>query len=279
MQIRPIQPDELAIVTAWATDYGWNPGIYDADCLYEIQKSQFFVGIVDDQPVGCVASIAYTDQYGFICFFAVAPDHRGKGYGKQLWRHALSVLNTHSIGLDDNTSNIDYKQDGFREAYRNLRMSTTISHDAPELPPHQKIVSLKELPFEQIEAYEAGVFPASRPQFLRYWINNPQSHSLGFLSNDQLLGYGIIHPCQTGYKISPLLADNRGIARAIIQSFSHRIGSIPVFVDVPETNPAGVNMAMRLGMGITMKAKRYYRGEIPQLPTEKMYGVSTFEFG
>lgn len=277
MQIRTATPNDLDRITAWAQQAGWNPGLYDAECLHQMDESNFFIGEVEGVAVGCIAAIAYDDRFGFICFYSVDEAYKGQGYGGQLWQQALQSLGARTIGLDDTEGNYDYSEDDFVVAYRNLRWQGMGGHEELPLKDHQQLVSLNDLSLDQVLAYDHLLFPVSRRAFLSYWINHPQTDAVGVLENGELAGYGILHPCTEGYKISPLFANHRGIARAIVRHFSHKIGQTPFFIDVPETNPGGVNMAMRLGMHISFKAVRMYRGEMPSLQVERMYGISTFE--
>ncbi|MGI0482044.1 GNAT family N-acetyltransferase [Geminocystis sp. CENA526] len=84
----------------WAKKEGWNPGKYDLKTFYHTDSQGFFIGKLNNESIGCISAISYDEYFGFLGFYIVKSDFRGKGYGIQLWRHALSHLKERNIGLD-----------------------------------------------------------------------------------------------------------------------------------------------------------------------------------
>ena len=52
-----------------------------------------------------------------------------------------------------------------------------------------------------------------------------------------------------------------------------------VFLDVPEPHAAAVDLARSLGLEPVFETARMYRGEAPQLETDLIFGVTSFELG
>lgn len=52
-----------------------------------------------------------------------------------------------------------------------------------------------------------------------------------------------------------------------------------VYLDVPEANPAAVSLAQRHNMQAMFETVRMYKGEIPEIALERLYGVASFEIG
>jgi hypothetical protein len=48
---------------------------------------------------------------------------------------------------------------------------------------------------------------------------------------------------------------------------------------VPEVNRAAVDMARRHGMERVFETARMYTGEVPDLPLDRIFGVTSFEVG
>ena len=211
-------------------------------------------------------------------FYIVKPDFRGKGYGVKIWRQALKYLDGQNIGLDGVISQQDnYKKSGFKLAYRNIRYegkSSGISNKDP------KIVKIDKIPFDQLLNYDNHFFPVTRDRFLRKWIRQPESLAIGFMENNKLNGYGMIRKCRTGYKIGPLFADSQEIAEKIfeeLQSFMDQ--GTKFFLDVPEINIKAVKLAEKAGMKAMFETARMYSKFAPELPLNKVFGVTTFELG
>ena len=90
----------------------------------------------------------------------------------------------------------------------------------------------------------------------------------------------MIRPCQTGYKIGPLFADDKVIAEKLLNhllSFAGPQNSI--FFDVPEVNKNAIRLAESHSMKPMFETARMYTKEFPSAPLHKVFGITTFELG
>jgi GNAT superfamily N-acetyltransferase len=87
-RIRKMTRNQIDIAVEWAAKEGWNPGLHDADCYYAADPDGFFIGLRDDEPIATFSAVKYGESYGFSGFYIVKPEHRGKGYGIQIWYKA-----------------------------------------------------------------------------------------------------------------------------------------------------------------------------------------------
>ena len=268
----------MNIAIEWAATEGWNPGLHDANCYFTADPNGFLMGLIGDEPIATVSAIKYGKSFGFLGFYIVKPEYRGKGYGIQLWNAALKYLEGRNIGLDGVVAQQDnYKKSGFRLAYRNIRYEG-IGGCPP--PPNSEIVKLSTLPFEIIDSYDRPFFPDNRSQFIKSWINQPEGHSLGIMQNGKLSGYGVIRACRVGYKIGPLLADNPEWAESLFLALKSKVKSTePVFLDTPEVNQSAVVLAERYNMNLSFETARMYSGGMPDMPLNHLFGVTSFEIG
>jgi hypothetical protein len=92
-------------------------------------------------------------------------------------------------------------------------------------------------------------------------------------------GYATIRQCRTGYKIGPLFADDERIAERLFAALTGRHRGQPIFIDIPEVNRPAMALAERNGLGPVFETARMYRGEMPQLPLERTFGITTLELG
>jgi ribosomal protein S18 acetylase RimI-like enzyme len=268
----------MQVLVDWAAAEGWNPGLQDADCFHAADPDGFLIGYQQDVPVACISAVRYSADFGFIGFYIVRPDSRGQGCGMQVWRAAMERLNGCNIGLDGVVEQqTNYRKSGFQLAYRNIRYAGVTGADAPQ---DSCLVELPELPFAKVAAYDAAFFPAPRSGFIQSWIEQPGSVALGYLDGGELRGYGVIRRCLSGYKIGPLFADDAEIAEWLFLSLQARAAKHqPVFLDVPEVNPAALALAERHAMTVSFETARMYTGQAPELPLAKTFGVTSFELG
>lgn len=277
-QIRVMTRDELDMALDWATQEGWNPGLRDAELYYQADPQGFLIGLLNDRPVACISAMRYNDHYGFMGFYIVHPQYRGQGYGLAIWQAAMDYLQGVTIGLDGVVAQqSNYCKSGFAPVYRHVRYA---GQGGAQVDNNPMLVTLSQVPWEALLAYEQRFFPAPRPAFLRAWIQQPESHALGYWEAGHLHGYGVIRRCQRGYKIGPLQADNPALAEALFQALSAQVApDEPIYLDVPEANPEAVALAQRHGLEVVFETARMYRGAVPELPLAQIFGVTSFEIG
>lgn len=276
--IRNMTRQELDIAIDWAAAEGWNPGRYDADCFHAADPAGFLVGLLGDEPIATISAVKYGSSFAFLGLYLVKPERRGQGFGLRIWTAALASVPGRTIGLDGVVAQQEsYRRSGFTLAHRNIRYQGAGGGPGPDDP---GIVRLSGIPFPEICAYDRSFFPDDRMRFLECWITQPQSTALGILENRRLAGYGVLRLCRRGYKIGPLFADGPELAERLFLALKAQAAAgAPIFLDAPEPNPAAVDLAKRHHLSVVFETARMYRGKAPDLPLDRLFGVTTFELG
>lgn len=278
-QIRVMTKAELELAVSWAALEGWNPGLFDAESFYQTDPTGFLMGFLNDQPIACISVVKYPEQFAFLGFYIVKPDYRGQGYGYQLWQAGMASLRGYNVGLDGVVAQQDnYRQSGFQLAYRNIRFQGIVTDDLP----HQSsaLVPLTDTHLPEFRRYDRDCFAVPREAFLAAWLSQPQSWALGHYEQGQLLGYGVVRPCQHGYKIGPLFANNAEIAQTLLLGLlQHLPTASEFFLDTPEINTEAVALAQRFGMQSVFETARMYTDKAPEVAIGRVFGVTSFELG
>ena len=266
------------IATRWAVEEGWNPSPNDAQAFYNTDTNGFFVGLLDNIPIACISAVSYGGTFGFIGFYIVKKEFRGKGYGLKIWNKALEYLDSQNIGLDGVVAQQgNYVKSGFKLAYRNIRyegLAADVFDNTTSSVPYSKHH------FEKLVKYDSTLFPASRTKFLESWVNLTDALTFVSFENDTLNGYATIRKCKVGYKIGPLFADNYDIANSLFISANKFAGEGSIiYLDTPEINLNAVNLAENYGMKKVFETARMYTKEEPTTNVNNVYGVTTFELG
>ena len=276
--IRRMQRAEVDLAVDWAAAEGWNPGLSDAESFYAADPDGFLIGCLDQEPVAVISAIRYGPSFGFMGFYIVKAEHRGKGYGLQIWKAALDHLSGRNIGLDgvlEQQSN--YQKAGFRLAYRNIRHEGISGGPAPQ---DVGLVDVSTVPFEHIEAYDRQFFPEERTRFLSAWLQQAGSIGRGILHAGRLSGYAVLRPCRSGYKIGPLFADTPEGADVLFRSLRSSVPpGEPLYLDTPEINPDALRLAERYEMERVFETARMYTGPFPKMNPHRYFGVTSFELG
>jgi hypothetical protein len=274
-----MQLEEMDLAIEWAAAEGWNPGLQDGPVFYATDPAGFFIGLLEGEPIGCISTVAYERHFGFLGFYIVKPEFRGKGFGFQLWVRGMEHLRGMNVGLDGVPAQIDnYRKSGFALAYRNVRYEGVARAGTGHKG--QRTRELIQAEIDEVVTLDRQVFPAPRDEFLRAWLTLPESYALGLDDGGVLTGYGVIRRCRTGYKIGPLVAGSETAAHTLFQALTSRVEvGAPVFLDVPEVNRPATGLAEENGMTPVFETARMYNKGAPSVRVDKVYGVTTFELG
>jgi len=276
-EVRRAQEDEIQLLCDLAAGEGWNPGLRDIECFYQADKTGFFIGFLNGEPIACISAVKYGADYGFVGFYIVREPWRGKGFGLAIWNHALASLNSRVVGLDGVVDQQDnYVKSGFKLSHRNIRF------EGPAKVQEKKalsLVDLKALPFKQIAAFDAGCFFQERKDFLKAWLGEEGHVGFAAIDGQKIKGYGLIRPYCDGYKTGPLFADTPVVANNIFNALCAEVEGSNIILDVPENNTEGLLLAERHGLVQSFETARMYKGGSVDLPLDRIYGITSFELG
>ena len=286
LEYRNMTRSEVDELVAWAGREGWNPGLHDAELFWATDPEAFIAAELDGEMIGGGAITSYDGRFGFMGFFIVRPEYRGRGLGNALWHHRRQRLLERlrpgaTIGLDGVFEMQPYyAKGGFVFSHRDMRFVTTIASPTVMIQEDDRnVVPLAQVPFERLLAYDRTCFPAPRPAFLKAWIAQPDALALGYLRDGRLAGYGLVRRCGQGCKIGPLFADDGRAAEALYRRLAAFAVGGPLFLDAPENNPAAMALVARHQMEEVFGCARMYLGHPPALAHERIFGVTTFELG
>jgi GNAT superfamily N-acetyltransferase len=286
LEIRNMTHSEVEELVAWAAREGWNPGLHDAELFWATDPAAFIAAELDGEMIGGGAITSYNGEFGFMGFFIVRPDYRGRGIGNTLWharrKRLLDRLHPGaSIGLDGVFEMQNYyAKSGFAFSHRNMRFRTEITdRPATAQDDDKNIVLLATVPLDQVLDYDRTCFPAMRSNFLREWIAQPDALALGYLRDGQLNGYGVVRRCGEGCKVGPLFANDTLVAEALYAHLAGFATGGPLFLDAPENNPAAIAFVVQHQMIEVFGCARMYLGRPPTIQHERIFGVTTFELG
>lgn len=286
LMIRQMTRDEVDELVGWAANEGWNPGLHDAELFWATDPEAFIAADFDRELIGGGAITSYSGDFGFMGFFIVRPEYRGRGLGNRIWHVRLERLLGRlklgaSIGMDGVFDMQEYyARGGFVFSHRDLRFKLDVADDIAIYEMPDNIVPLSQLPFNQIVKYDSDCFPAVRERFLQSWIAQSDALALGSRSVDGALnGYGVIRRCGDGCKIGPLFADDLEIADNLFTHLKAFASGGPLFLDAPENNPRAMTLVEKYRMVEVFGCARMYLGPFPDIAHERIFGVTTFELG
>ncbi|KAG0271446.1 hypothetical protein BGZ95_000734 [Linnemannia exigua] len=213
----------------------------------------------------------------------------------------------------------NYRKSGFTQsAWLNERRNGSVTElvekkerELAERISHNKVEGLvllsdPNVDLEQLPGIEVKYCGMKRPQFVKKWVqfhaNHPEENRVGvaFLSSDPtstdpvtgkplVLGYACVRPATSSYRVGPLYASSGEIAKILLVKLAvevlqaekqHPLGIPMVFdVDMPDKNPAAVELFNGLGWKNTFPCMRMWKGKVPEHDVNGVFGVTSLEVG
>jgi GNAT superfamily N-acetyltransferase len=277
--IRNAHRHELPTIVDWAAAEGWNPGLDDASAFWAADPEGYHVLEEDGVLAAAISLVRYSRTYAFLGFYVVRRDWRGHGLGWALWQSVLEKTNMLTIGLDGVVAQQEnYRKSGFIYAHANYRCGGTPRSGLTAVSPG--IIPIDTALIDRVAAYDAGFNPEPREAFIRAWAGQSSSRQ-GFTSvqDGKITGFGVIRACREGHKVGPLFAETEEIADGLFQTLASKAEDGLVFLDIPGPNKAAQALCERYGLAPVFETARMYRGTVPELPLDRIFGITTFELG
>jgi hypothetical protein len=270
--------EDVARMSAWADDEGWNPGNTDSLAFHATDPGGFLIGRLDGKPVTCISVVRYGRAFGFLGYYIARPEIRGQGSGIQIWRAGMARLAGRNVGLDGVVAQQDnYRKSGFRLAWNNVRHEGMAADVAS--PSGTTLVDARTLPFDRLAAYDRRFFPEARDNFLAPWISLPERSALAAVRDGEIVGFAVLRACRAASRIGPLYGSSPEVAAALISALAAKMPGKPVAVDVPDMNGPAVALMERLGLKPSFETARMYTGGDPAIDRAGLFGVTSLELG
>ncbi len=225
--------DDIGFAIAM-TDYErWGNAPADFERLINLDPTGCFVAREDAQKVGMITTTTFND-YAFMGGLIIEIDHRRRGIGEALMRHAIEYLQrkgTTSIELDATFQGVPlYRKLGFRDKYlsfRLMRSASGVSSTKPNCPDYtpEEILSLdKQL---------TGLDRSNILSRLMYEFNN----SVHLIRTDELRGYAFVFPrADLMMQIGPVVAESDEIAASLLSEIVRDNKDHHLAIGLPESS-------------------------------------------
>ena len=170
-----------------------------------------------------------------------------------------------------------YEREGFVSAYGNARFSV----DSAALPAPESsglIVPASIVSERDLVEFDAAHFFGPRPGFLHEWIIGEGRNAVVAVDGGTIIGFAASRPAAASFRIGPVFARDMAIARELILTLAAEMTG-PVSIDLPRPNRDAIQLAGSLGMEPGFDTTRMYRGEPPELPLQRVFGITSLELG
>lgn len=280
--IRRLARAEQELLVQWAAQEGWNPGLHDSELFWQLDDEGFLGIMLDSELAGGGAIIKHGPRFGFMGLFIMRPSIALENWAPSSGTPvAMPCWIASSLGRPLAWMPwmrwYPSTRGGFVPQTRQSRFEWQVPRQGLEAA--GDIPKLDAVDFEQLLQFDRSCFPVTRDKYLRMWIQQPDSHAFGLVQADQIQGYGVMRRCMSGWKIGPLFAVSPIAARRLLLAFGQRAAGSLLYLDVPENSPAAQQLCHSFGMREVFGCVRMYLGAAPDLATERIYSITTFEVG
>jgi GNAT superfamily N-acetyltransferase len=265
----------------WAKEEGWNPGINDAFIAYNSFPNDFIGYFIADEMIAAGSIVNYAGEFGFMGLFIVKKEYRSQGLGNLLWHQRKSLLISKlksgaSIGMDGVFSMQPfYTKGGFERLFTDERH--VLFGEGFSYSEHVELLDKKYL--NQLHQFDEMCFGFKRTRFLQHWVENSAAKTFVFVNENSLKGYVVIRKAMEGFKIGPLFAENKTVAKELFKACLAEVVGEKVSIDIPIINPAAIELLDEFKSEVVFECGRMYYPKAPKCLFHKVFGITSLEFG
>ncbi|PSN73598.1 hypothetical protein BS50DRAFT_569114 [Corynespora cassiicola Philippines] len=278
---------------------GWNRNRNDGPMHYRVgSDGADWLHIVPKElaagkPQGSVLALKYQNRTGWVAFFIMSEEYRGKGLGRELWKDMELSFKKDSIdiiGLDAVKQQVEtYKRRGFVEAGDiNLMLRKSLKEQPKEDVDSFSLGSKGLVPLKSVDRAALARLDLKYTGLDRqnYWsdVLLGRDDMFGFAifgstdeRDSELKGFVVVRECEFGHRFGPLYAEDDSQAYALLHTAMHQIqdseGSM--IAEIYGNNPLGRKLFEKLGW--THAGVDFYRmwldGKMPDAQSEGRAGT------
>lgn len=213
----------------------WTRSPHDSHTHYHSTGPSSFLILADpsnpETPEGCIVPLVYANKTGWIGFFCLNESQRGKGWGGHLFAKALDHfrrVGVETVGLDAVSQQVQtYSRRGFVEKAKILVLSRMSTKEKPldglERCQHGgRLADLEDIPLDILVRGDCEHMGLERA---RLWTKEAlfsRDDVFGFAVVDtvdgeqKMEGWVLVRGCDIGFRVGPLYAANREVARILL---------------------------------------------------------------
>jgi len=260
---------------------GWNQTARDWEQFLALEPRGARVAEIDGRVVGTVATVRYSDRFGWIGMILVDPERRGRGIGTRLLDEAVEALADMPLArLDATPAGYGlYLKRGFTEEYRlrRLQAAQPPSTTTPR-PSSARPMLARDLP--EVCALDEEIFGADRSAMLRWLWRGAPEYAWVARQSGRLEGYAFGRHGFVFEHLGPVVAIDDPAARELVTACLGPRAGTAFVIDAPLHTASWLQSLDELGFREQRPLIRMSRGRgrIPGDPS-RQFAILGPEFG
>ena len=276
--VKTLSEEDFSFATRLTSKMNW--GLTDADFefMMELEPKGCFVLLCGSEKVGIVTVVSF-GKIGWFGNLIISEDHRRKGAGALLAKHAIDYLtdnNVETIGLYAYQDRVSfYRRLGFWDDSEFLILKGKEFRTFTET----KVREARRQNVSEIIKYDRICFNASRRKSLEPIIMDSDNLCYMFTEGEQLLGYAVAKVSKKTAELGPLICPQgrSDIAIELLRTILNRLCESEVSICVPKKENSIISFLTESGFSESFHVTRMFLG--PPISEKCIYVPESLERG
>lgn len=273
MNIRRFGEEDIDFALAQTSREGWdNTAAIFRVCLAHDPEG-CFIAEVEGRRVGMVTTTSYA-QSGWVGNLIVLPEHRRRGIGERLMRHAIAHLERcgiRTMRLEADPMGIAlYRRLGFVDQFDSLRFRK----DPPQAPQGARGTARKTIDLARVKMLDRNGFGDDRGRLLEL-LRGSAYHTHEAQSGEAVYGFAMALPSAAGVRFGPCIAESDEAAKTLLDAVLANCPSETIVVGVPSVNQIAIELLDSRGFKRLAPCLRMIRGEArADIDADRLFAIA-----
>ncbi|MFC6962652.1 GNAT family N-acetyltransferase [Halocatena marina] len=285
MRIEKLTLDSVPAAMQLSKQAGWNQCRADWELLLTLAPDHCFAGWIGDDLIATTTVVTYGGDVSWIGMVLVSEEHRGQGYGSQIFQTALEATlerGQSAIGLDATPFGRGlYSKNDFVEIAPITRWRGTLQPRTTT----DDVTELKSIGTDPVCSFDRRAVGVNRRDLLGQLLDRSDCTCLALENNDEngsrgetnLSGYAVLRPGRQHWQLGPIVAETETAYAQLVSGAAKRCTE-SVVVDAP--TDGGDDLLTQSGLTPERRLVRMAHAEPqPLLLNETVKAVAGLEWG
>ena len=247
LKINSLKKEQLNLLFKYSKMEKWSLEKPHVECQYRNYWDDFFVAYFQNELVGFILAIRHTQTFGFISNFIILKRFRGRGFGRELFSHALKHLGSRQIALDAVKGKEQfYKNFGFK-SYFDVNVAKFITGSVTLPSSHVEVVDFNEKrSLANVDAY------------MQCLITDKSIRYKAVKASNAITSYGLCFAYNDGYKVVLNAEDINEAITLFFECIKDFETGTPIYMQISKLEPLLQTVRKLLNMKTTIHYTRMY---------------------
>lgn len=276
--VKKMSIEDIEFAVQITDTMNWNLTEKDFEFMMNLEPEGCFVLLYNSERVGITTTISF-GRVGWIGNVIVNENHRRKGAGDTLLRHAINYLKSRgaeTIGLYSYMEKVNfYTRLGFK---RESEFTVLKGESSASSVEEANIIKAGESDIQKIIDFDSLYFGASRGKLLEK-IANLKGNLCYYIGKGEIFGYAMAKVYDRYAEIGPLLCQraHSDAAAALLKAVLNKLDGFEVSMCLPKKEENLISMLLDAGFTEDFDVARMFSG--PLAFKECIYIAESLERG